>query len=1239
MNRSTRRLNLVRQATMLFAITASTFITSWRPASASSLSSSKLGDGAILVEILSDSPMVRGADDLPSGYHRISGADLSLLREAGRPEIPYRTFLVGLPEGKTIQITSRALATTRMHGYRLAPFIAKDMFGMERTPDGAALGFTWDELDAAEDRAVYDAAGAYPASMAVVQGIGVLRDQPVAEVRVYPVQYFPLSHELTHHGRIQVRVRFVDALGKSAKALSIAPLAGRLDPVATKGQDHLLAFESMMRGGLVNYDMVAEDRARRRGAASSDSQISEPVIGAAAASSLPAALGGPGMVKLSVTLDGLYQVSPAMLTSAGVDVSMLDPRTFHMTSGGSDISIVVEGESDGVFDPSDRVIFYGVGIMNDRYTKTNVYNLSFNGSAGPRVTSRSGSFTGAASTPASFTTTAHAEVNINYTSRIRVGVTEAWYWGVQTQGDAFTGTLTYPISLPRLDPAAHTLNVRARYLGLTSGNIGNHTPRLFLNNTQIAENSFGGEVNFTQSTTTASSLALSGSNDLKVTLLNVGNVGPDRVATDYFEIDYHRTYAVDGDQLMFDGEGAGTFHWSLSNLGSNSLLLMDVTTAGSPQSITVPAGQIVGPAPFTASFEDTLASDRAYVISTRTALKTPQAVTLDIPSSLHTAANGADYIIITDRSLLSAMQPLATFRTAQGLRTMVVATDDIYDEFNFGRSNPAAIRSFLTYAYTTWSQLPAPSYILLAGDGHIDYTGNFGGGPSAAEIVPPILRNIGGLEEPSDNDYAAVVGSDVFPEMFVGRLPIRTSADAGIMIANITAYETSPPVAALNDQSLYVADNDDPIFAAILNNLQDFMPPTMAAAEAYLPGGDPNDPPSQAQKDATTNAIVAGFNTGSLVSTYLGHGNVALWASERIFEHNPNPPTGTSARLDMTRLTNSGNLTFMVALNCINGYFVDLIPAGPGHLDFSLAEEFLRRSNRGAIGSWAPSALGQLSDYDSISYELFTHVFTDRMTTIGPATATALIDAVNVFGISPSNISSMHLFGDPAARLALDSDNDGLVDYRETAVGSNPVDADTDDDGVGDGVEVNGRGTSPINPDSDTDGLFDGTEIGVTTAGPGTDPNAPSFVPDADPNTTTNPINADTDGGGVPDGTEDANHNGRLDAGETDPNLASDDLACPGPLTEVTNLVVTRSGNDLVLSWDPSSVTCATYRIYGATNAPYPKSSFAPFGVIGNTSLTTFTHVGAAADPNMYDYLVRIVHPSLGLGPLGAYGQ
>jgi outer membrane protein OmpA-like peptidoglycan-associated protein len=142
------------------------------------------------------------------------------------------------------------------------------------------------------------------------------------------------------------------------------------------------------------------------------------------------------------------------------------------------------------------------------------------------------------------------------------------------------------------------------------------------------------------------------------------------------------------------------------------------------------------------------------------------------------------------------------------------------------------------------------------------------------------------------------------------------------------------------------------------------------------------------------------------------------------------------------------------------------------------------------------------------------------------------------------------------ANAPADTDDDGLTDDEEDLIGSDPDDADSDDDGVLDGDEDNGNldtdGDNLINvldPDSDADGLRDGTERGVTEAErhPDTDPAAGNFTPDADPTTTTSPVIRDTDQGGVPDGTEDSNHNGRIDAGERDPNDPADDGDVPVP--------------------------------------------------------------------------------------------
>ena len=59
----------------------------------------------------------------------------------------------------------------------------------------------------------------------------------------------------------------------------------------------------------------------------------------------------------------------------------------------------------------------------------------------------------------------------------------------------------------------------------------------------------------------------------------------------------------------------------------------------------------------------------------------------------------------------------------------------------------------------------------------------------------------------------------------------------------------------------------------------------------------------------------------------------------------------------------------------------------------------------------------------------------------------------------------------------IDTDNDGLSDEEEKALGTNPYLADSDNDGLSDKEEVNIYNTNPTNPDSDSDGYLDGEEI------------------------------------------------------------------------------------------------------------------------------------------------------------------
>ena len=141
------------------------------------------------------------------------------------------------------------------------------------------------------------------------------------------------------------------------------------------------------------------------------------------------------------------------------------------------------------------------------------------------------------------------------------------------------------------------------------------------------------------------------------------------------------------------------------------------------------------------------------------------------------------------------------------------------------------------------------------------------------------------------------------------------------------------------------------------------------------------------------------------------------------------------------------------------------------------------------------------------------------------------------------------------ALICTDTDSDGLCNAEEEFAGTDPKDADSDDDGLMDGLEHNWNFDTDdddvpnaLDPDSDGDLLFDGTEMGIAGAVPGgaaqgTDVTAGFFVVDEDPESTTFMLVVDTDRGGFTDGAEDLNLNGRvdLDLHETDPNNPKDD--------------------------------------------------------------------------------------------------
>ncbi|MCK6503439.1 hypothetical protein L6R53_08590, partial [Myxococcota bacterium] len=106
--------------------------------------------------------------------------------------------------------------------------------------------------------------------------------------------------------------------------------------------------------------------------------------------------------------------------------------------------------------------------------------------------------------------------------------------------------------------------------------------------------------------------------------------------------------------------------------------------------------------------------------------------------------------------------------------------------------------------------------------------------------------------------------------------------------------------------------------------------------------------------------------------------------------------------------------------------------------------------------------------------------------------------------------------------FSLDRDGDRLTDEEEADLGTDPLDPDTDDDGLGDGDEVLDIGTDPLDEDSDDDGLTDGDEVEVFDTDPLDADSDDDDLLDGEEvwETGTDPLDEDSDDDDLTDGEE-----------------------------------------------------------------------------------------------------------------------
>jgi len=350
-------------------------------------------------------------------------------------------------------------------------------------------------------------------------------------------------------------------------------------------------------------------------------------------------------------------------------------------------------------------------------------------------------------------------------------------------------------------------------------------------------------------------------------------------------------------------------------------------------------------------------------------------------------------IIITPVQFWDKAKELADVHIQyDGLNVMVVNINDIYDEFSWGLADVVAVRYFLNYGFDYYALIPERklSYVVLAGDGTIDFRGYEQGSEEKNKILPFINGT-----KVSD-DYFVYFGISK-PSLMIGRLPGYTNSQMEIMIDKTVDYITQPNYSYWRNRVILCADDflKDGRHKEISNTVEAEkcardIEDNIELVEVYgirYPLDEFKNRP-EANED-----IIKKINEGAAVFYYIGHGGYDVMGDEEYFR----------ASRDIGKLNNGDMLIFFVAASCDIGFFYS-------NTTECTVERFLSTKGRGAVAAFASTLKGGLGPCTRLVGHIVNGA-SERIR-IGEAVLISKVETTNAF---PGYL----LFGDPILRSAL----------------------------------------------------------------------------------------------------------------------------------------------------------------------------------------------------------------------------
>ncbi|MFN2190637.1 MAG: C25 family cysteine peptidase [Candidatus Promineifilaceae bacterium] len=915
----------------------------------------------------------------------------------GSPSLPLESYLIALPPGALPEIRILNSESQIIEGVNVLPAASQHLESDIPLSVDDLRDFVPDvTYDYRPDEKIFQKDTYYPASPVTLGDVFWIRNNRVVRIYVNPVLVNPVEGSLKHFTDLQVEILFKP----SPEAMDLPPAA----------QPEGSAFSSILSRTLLNYDESQNWRLRR------PTEVS-PQVSPCLLDSSP--------YRLAVKETGIYEVSWSELNSAGWTANPLI-NELRMCSGGSEIAIDIrDGNSNSLFDGSDSIVFYGQSIKTQE-TSTNIYWLSYAaGSSGMRMAE--GLDSAGTETPDVYTATYHLETDAKYYTLIPMtDDSDHWFWreGLHGQSgpDTTQNSETTTFELHNISSGDARIGVQL-WGWDTSTHTTNpyHRVEVFINGHSLGpQDFFGLGAPYLYEAEFDSSYLQEGTNSITVrSLEHDGNWH--LILLDWIDVTLQRSFvAVEGHLAFgFDTSGNEDLGFSASGFAPGlTVEIYDVTDVISPtlQQQTTTDGSL--------SFSRMISGTAALEMIEAGDYLSPVSIIPDtLPSTLLSDSNNsADMIIITDPSLNSALDPLRTLRTNQGLSVKTVFVQDIFNEFNFGIYSTEAIKDFLNFAFDNWTG--SREYVLLAGEGSYDHRDYLGLNGTGGDLVPVYLKSgvdpsIG--ETAADNQYVDFDHDDL-ADMLLGRLPARDSAELAVMVGKIFSYESTLTAPIWRAKHIFVTDDglkpDVPLElpCTTTDPAGDFHLAVDNFLEAYFPGDNflrrisYAPPPCYADEEsyyASTvlemqSTILNQFNAGSQFVIYTGHSGPRRWGEETFLD----------SQLASV-LSNGDRTPIMLPMTCFVGRYHE--PQGD-----NLSETILKLASGGSVASYAPTGAQVQHGHDYLLQGFYSGVFseTDPVRVLGEAVYLAKLSLDSAISYQDLHNTFM-LLGDPAMRLDL----------------------------------------------------------------------------------------------------------------------------------------------------------------------------------------------------------------------------